>query len=255
ESTSTPDSVTTVFPSESRVLAPKSDSQAVQASADEKLLEQMLAKRNPQDPSVPSGDEPVPTDVSPVSGPRVLEDGLGADSIDAEVEPPVPSGEPLLQDEGLRLRPARNGGPERNLDDEDAVLGRRLREVENVEVESMPPPDSTEANPVVETAPQPAVQETAGPAPPKKPDWIKPEYYVNVIIPQPLTLHSLLTSIETNFQGTEYGDRASVLKRGLIAYRDESFAPSTTTQVAKPEALGATSAGGVSDTTLVSLDR
>jgi hypothetical protein len=228
KSTSTPDSVTTALLPESNLVASKSDSAAVQVSADEELLEQMLGQESPKDPSIPADDQPLPTD----------------------------SGEPLLRDDGLRLRTARTGELERNLDDDDAILRRRSREGEDVGAQNLPASDSTEADPEIVTTPQPAARATVGPAPLKKPDWIKPEYFINVVIPQPLTLHALLASIETNFQGTRYGDRASVLKRGLIAHRDEVYAPpDTTTQAVEPGALGATTAGGVSDTTLVSLDR
>ena len=69
----------------------------------------------------------------------------------------------------------------------------------------------------------PAPEQSAPPPPPPKPEWIEPDIFVNDLIPVPLTLHSLYTVVESKFRDSEYGERAAALKRGLIAYRDESL--------------------------------
>ena len=96
-----------------------------------------------------------------------------------------------------------------------------------------------EVTPTEATADSVAVEVQPPPEPPKPPDWIEPRYFVQGIIPQPLTLHSLLTAVESNFTDTGYGQRAASIKRGLIAHRDEVFsAPQDSTQAIDSEALG-----------------
>jgi hypothetical protein len=94
--------------------------------------------------------------------------------------------------------------------------------------------------------------------PPEPPEWIDAEYYINDIIPQPLTLHALLGSVEDHFADSDFGTRASELKQGLVAYRDESFAqpaqPDTTAPQAEPAPMGSSQTIGVSDSSLVSID-
>jgi len=221
---------------------------------------------------VDSGDSLVsPDTVARESTPKPDPQGLetsGSEPAVSEFDPPtlesempdqqsVLTGEPLVRDDDPIRRPTIDDDFKRNVRDEDAGPKIEPMEVDSLESEDaepiveseedVPRSEFTEANPEGENAPQPA---------PEKPDWITPEYFVNLIIPQPLTLHSLLVSIETNFPGTDYGARASDLKRGLIAYRDEYFArPDTPTQVVEPEALGVISTSSVADTTLVVLDQ
>jgi hypothetical protein len=50
-------------------------------------------------------------------------------------------------------------------------------------------------------------------------EWTKPDYFVDGIIPIPLTLHALYGSVATHFGQTPYGKRAVELQQGLEAAR------------------------------------
>jgi hypothetical protein len=109
--------------------------------------------------------------------------------------------------------------------------------------------DADSASQIQENEPE-AVAEA-----PEPPEWIDAEYYINDIIPQPLTLHSLFASVEEHFADSEFGTRASELKRGLVAYRDEVFArPDTTSPQAKPAPMRSNETASVSDSSMVSIE-
>ncbi|MGA7304097.1 MAG: tetratricopeptide repeat protein [Rhodothermales bacterium] len=100
--------------------------------------------------------------------------------------------------------------------------------------------------------------------PPKAPEitWQEPEYFVDGLIPVPMTLHSLYGAVATNFGSTPYGKRAVALRNGLVAARtalavverqSESAVDVATSEEAsdEPPATGEIGPGENDDETLV----
>jgi hypothetical protein len=152
--------------------------------------------------------------------------------------------------------------PEEALVDELALEAGAVSPDTLEEVGQQPDADSLGAVPQIADADSSAIQQPqpADPAPPEPtiPDWIEPEYFVNTVVPQPMTLYGLYTSLEANFRDSEFGERASSLKRGLIAHRDEYYRQEDQEDQNQPADSAATDSAlrvTIPDTTLVTLDR
>ena len=214
---------------------------------------------------------PTPDSLAEDPIPQLPELAIADDSatVEEELVPDrPPTGESLeLDDDILRRRAIasadsiRMGG-----DDDDLLVRRNVVDEEPVDDERIMPVDDA---PVVEASDMPvavasdsasasdSTLTTAGlvdpdslnvaddtpemPPAPEKPEWISARYHINGIVPQPVTLHAIYTTVEQSFRNTEYGEHAAQLKRGLTAYRDELFAPPADTTM-QPSQIGSVDA-------------
>ena len=179
-------------------------------------------------------------------------EAVDVDEDESVLKEPLPPRQPLeREDNDLRLRAQRAQSKSVGDDDDELLSGQTLPDADNepdrhkeLVVDAEPDIVRLDATAV---APKPAHA--------AKPEWIVPRFFVNAIIPQPMSLHSLYGSVEKNFPDTEYGQRAAELKRGLIAYREELIMRSDSMSQAQDSSpVEPPSIATAPDTSLVRLD-